>query len=545
MSILFFGGINVITKLHFDDFRIFKDKDIYLGEVITAIAGQNASGKSTILSVLCNSCELKSGDGKTITNKAFKSEFSEIIKGSKTHDKPNGFIGHITINNQLFHDYNIRFRVTWQKKKTDDVEATRFRIIPSRQDPHTNKNLSSKFPMPVFYLGLSRLYPLGETADEKIQNFTLAKLNDNDIEWLNSNYKKILSLYDINIHQITNYKIDNKVSGGINTDEYDYLTNSCGQDNLMQILYVLLSFKKLFEDFKVNNKIWLGGIFAIDEIDASLHPAAQIKLLDLMYNLCKEINIQVVFTTHSLQLLNALSKYKNKKEVSISYLTTANNTLQIKNNPEYCVMESDMMITNFYTEKYLNQITVYSEDDEARWFFSQLLDKHLPRLNIVHIKLGAQSLLDLLYHDNSYFKNVLFILDGDQNETKSKKYESLSSKFNNIITLPGNISPEQLIFDYLINLPAEHEILEDNLYKGVTIRSIREQGPFTNKYMDCKKDREKYKQWFVDNKTMLEDIDVVKFWIRDNPELYNSFMNDFVKSFNILANRIHIPRIIK
>ena len=50
----------MFSKMILDDFRIFKNQTIHIGNTITAIAGQNATGKSTILGILGNACELKS-----------------------------------------------------------------------------------------------------------------------------------------------------------------------------------------------------------------------------------------------------------------------------------------------------------------------------------------------------------------------------------------------------------------------------------------------------------------------------------------------------
>ncbi len=84
------------------------------------------------------------------------------------------------------------------------------------------------------------------------------------------------------VQAVTNYSIgetDKKSGIGISTDYYDYLTNSSGQDNLGQILLALLSFRKLKEE---QGDSWNGGILLIDEIDATLHPAAQSKLITLL-----------------------------------------------------------------------------------------------------------------------------------------------------------------------------------------------------------------------------------------------------------------------
>ena len=72
----------------------------------------------------------------------------------------------------------------------------------------------------------------------------------------------------------------------------------------MQIMYLLLSFIKLKTEYDNIGEPWPGGILLIDELDATLHPAAQIRLIDLIYKVCKQFNFQAVFTTHSLQIWN-------------------------------------------------------------------------------------------------------------------------------------------------------------------------------------------------------------------------------------------------
>lgn len=532
----------MFKELYLNEFRIFKNKTIPIAKTITAIAGQNATGKSTILSIIGNSAELKSKEGKTITDEKFRTEFSEIVKGSIKHDK-SGAIGYLIYFDSDKNEQKVLLRTTWQKKDKNSTNQTRFRIIPKRQD--NEKTTESKLPIPVFYLGLSRLYPLGEVADEKIQLTNVNKnINDNDKSWLVNNYKKILSLDTVTIKDISSYKTDEKFSGGVNTETYDYITNSAGQDNLMQIMYAVLSFRKLKDNFTSDSKKWGGGLLIIDEIDATMHPAAQIRLIDFLYEQSIDLQIQVLFTTHSLQILKHLNqKNSRSQDISICYLTTANTELEIKINPDYEFMENDMLISNFYDNIISNQITVYSEDKEARWMFKYLLNDYINNLNIIDIKLGGDTLLSLLFNDASYFKNVLFILDGDKTVV-SGKYKKLPEKYLNIIFLPGQKSPEEVIYNYLINLPTGHEILTDNANKGISIRYFKENNPLSNsKYNKLSKNREKYKEWFNDNLKMLNDIDVLKYWKRDNPQEYINFVNEFITAYNIVASRCNLPKI--
>ena len=109
-----------------NDFRQFNNMEISLGKRLTAIAGRNSTGKSTILGILANSGELKKKDGTTYANGQFRAEFSEILHGSKRFDASGSDRIQIDIvddkGNQI--DYR-KFRTAWQNDNGKD----RFRVI--------------------------------------------------------------------------------------------------------------------------------------------------------------------------------------------------------------------------------------------------------------------------------------------------------------------------------------------------------------------------------------------------------------------------------
>lgn len=128
-----------------------------------------------------------------------------------------------------------------------------------------NKKNASKIIWPSYYMGLSRLIPLGEYDLTKSQS----KISDFQEEMLKIHM-------DILNEKLDNVKFNNLDIGTnypkatISSDKYGDAANSNGQDNLGQIIEAVFSFKKL----KKNYPDYIGGILAIDELDASLHPAA-------------------------------------------------------------------------------------------------------------------------------------------------------------------------------------------------------------------------------------------------------------------------------
>ena len=61
-----------IVSLKINNFRAFTDAEFTIGKNITVLSGTNAVGKSTILGLLGNSCELKADKGKPILQPAFR-----------------------------------------------------------------------------------------------------------------------------------------------------------------------------------------------------------------------------------------------------------------------------------------------------------------------------------------------------------------------------------------------------------------------------------------------------------------------------------------
>lgn len=188
--------------LKLNDFRQFKNMNILLGKNITVLAGRNSTGKSTILGVLANSGELKKKDGTTYSNRRFRAEFSEIFHGSKKYDASGSDRIQIDIvdENDNIIDYR-KFRTAWQNEKGKD----RFRVIPIKF-LDGGKKTEAKMQIPVSYLGLSRLFPIGEANEEKIVKNKINFMDDKQKNWFIEQYKQILSLYDT-VTDISNYSI--------------------------------------------------------------------------------------------------------------------------------------------------------------------------------------------------------------------------------------------------------------------------------------------------------------------------------------------------
>jgi predicted ATPase len=528
-------------QLIINDFRQFQDVDLYLGKRITVLAGRNSTGKSTILGILGNSGELKKKDGTTYSNGQFRAEFSEIFHGSKKYDASGSDRIRIDIvdNAGTIIDYR-KFRTSWQ----NDNGKNRFRVIPLKITEE-GKKTEAKMPIPVLYLGLSRLFPIGEADEDNITSNKIKFFDQNQKDWFLKKYTEILSIYD-DIEEVNNFSIgetDKKNGVGVETKKYDYLTNSSGQDNLGQILMALLSFMRLRKE----KADWIGGLLLIDEIDATLHPAAQKRLIDLLVKEAKILDIQVVVTTHSSDLLKhicsktAYNKEEHNNDVELYYFSNANRHLEMKRNPEYSTIENDLLVVSMLQNS--NKVKIYSEDAENRWFIKNLIPEYLPFVELLDVRIGCSQLLSLYQGDVTYFGNTLIVLDGD---VEKKDIEAipvkLRERLKNIILLPGDIRPEEVIYNYILSLDAEHSYWENAGKVDMNWTYFKENGPLSSNYSQ-EKDREKYKKWFVDHQAVFESTKLFEFWVNDNKELVEDFKKRFVESYNAVASRMFAIKI--
>jgi AAA15 family ATPase/GTPase len=537
------GGIDMkIEKLEIRSFRCFKDIKFPLGDQVTVIAGHNATGKSTILGMLGHCGEITS-KLRPLLKPSFKAELSDIIKFSQDYDEIISDIGTIHFrefppNDPINYPSKLNYRSTWQNKKT------RYRILPKQT---ATRKTVKKILWPTLYLGLSRLYPVGESAEVENQNLKISK---NEKQYLIENYKSILTMLweDLNDFQsISISETSKKKSIGIITNKYDHLCNSAGQDNLGQILMAVLSFKRLKE---LQQTQWQGGLLLIDELDATLHPCAQNKLIDYLYREAKSIGIQIVVTTHSLSLLEYIctkvdhNQQSNINNYELIYLSNANRSIKCSINPQFDSIYSDMT-TQYHLENSIRRkIPIYSEDAEARWFLQILLEQYMHRVKLLDIKMGYLQLLNLLKEDYGYFGKCIFVFDGDVDATILSK---VAKNFNipempNILKIPGDKSPEEVLWNYVSTLPEEHPFYLGSDKLIFSLRNIAENGPFSDRYSSYIENRDKFKHWFNDNPQLVKKI--FDYWFVDNQPLVTEFIHKFIEVFNKVADLNYVSKIV-
>lgn len=524
-------------ELTIEDFRDFNNSHILIGECVTAIAGNNGTGKSTILGLLANSSWLRGH--KTYLGKPYRGEFSELFSASP-EDDPTG--KKITL---AYQEHGIPqtmgFRTGWQKKETG--EGRRFRVIPHRKG-EAGKIVESKLSSPVIYLGLSRLYPIGEADEGGLGRKTQKWDEDEDEKWFKEKYSHILSIHD-NIKSVDSLdigEVSRKRGTGIATEKYGSTANSAGQDNMGQILLAMLSFRKLKRDM---GSAWDGGLLLIDEVDATLHPAAQLRLIDLMMKEAEETGYQVAFTTHSTVILEKLcEKNQYNKDgvpgkVEVAYLTDANRRLTVKRNPTWHTMECDLLVRGRGSGA---SVGVFSEDGQARWLIKEILSEAYPsllsRVSLIEEPFGCGQLLRLYEQDFQYLKDRIIVLDGDvsEEEINSKVSGRKLKSGKNLIKLPGTVRPENIIWNYLSEAQENDPVWDALAPYEITWRTVLENGPDSDEYCGLN-ERNRYKRWFEDYVVDFSQAKVIHHWMGANPGEGEAFANRFLDAYNAVARR--------
>ena len=218
-------------------------------------------------------------------------------------------------------DYKNSYKVKFTYNK-DNESLKEDKIITTRLQKQTEKSRlryrtdfdgrGKAIDFPVIYLGLKRLIPFATERNIRVKQVTVPNKYINSFSNLS---KEILLLIDDKINPEPVRSV-NKNTLAMKTELYSHLGNSAGQDNVGQIASSLLSYQKLKDELKSDYK---GGILLIDEIDASLYAGSQIKLIDKLYRNAINLNLQIIFTTHSLEIIEHLNG-KLGSETKINHL---------------------------------------------------------------------------------------------------------------------------------------------------------------------------------------------------------------------------------
>lgn len=523
-----------IKKISIKKFRGFQDIDFDLGNLVTIIAGQNGTQKTTILGMLSQPFTISEvtnpmKDEKPLSGGSFKSAFSEKFKLSDNFDKPKE------------HEWTLHLEEGEEPFIVESIARGGGKPGVRFWKKGDRSKGSGYIQLPVIFLSLKRLLPIGE--DNKLQESAITKLTEEENEFFKTWHKKILISQE-EIATAQYLESPDKNTLGINTASYDWKQNSAGQDNIGKILLAILSFKRLKEKYPHDYK---GGILAIDELDATLYPGSQIQLINFLRTFASKLKIQIIFTTHSLSILEKAcelqeqlkKKEATKDQVKVVFLQKRNNGVIVTPEVTYNTIMHRLNVT--IGDGPNHKIDAFTEDKEAAIFTKVLLKSKASKLRFIDCTIGCGSLVDLGIRKvpSFMFPSSFVFLDGDvraQKETMKKV-----NRLPNYMVLPLSESPERILATYLHNLPDDSEV-------WATVHP-----DFTKQY--CFRDyslaeieghREKAKLWFNSHLKNwgTNASKVINPWMKANKREVDDFIKTFVEKYNLFADELGIPPLV-
>lgn len=528
-----------LKKLVIEKFRALNNVEVEFGDYITVVCGKNGTSKSSILGIAAQIFSFDRDYAKDaplsfrqIAGGPFKSLPKEHFRISEKFD----VVGSMTVNIELHDGYT-------NQAATAKLELMKRGKSPRpvvRNNSTATGNTSRNFIHPVIFLSLKRLYPIAD-RDYKISDFEYLKQHKQDFIGLTNELLNRSSSHATS----TDGTISSAVAHGAN---YDQESVSAGEDNAGQIILALMSFRKLKEEYPD----YKGGLLLIDEADAGLFPTAQVNLLKMFDRECKNLNLQVVMTSHSPVLIEYAFEQSEKyrRKYKTVYLSNTYGDVQVMQDWSWARISADINTKTIASASgtSLPKVNIYFEDSEAADFFAVLMSRQPIKkftTPLPEITLGCSNYLQLVQKKIPEFaEKSVICLDSDVAPQIAKK------NFKTVVLLPGGLPPDQLIFEYLYNFPADHDFWRNDLQftrdvftnsaadvirelsiSGATV-DLRER---VTAYPENKKPRprEIFKEFYKSQEFQkliasgAKPHNPWRHWVENNPQASNEFLKKF------------------
>lgn len=368
------------THLNIEKFRNFKEVSFDLGKKITVISGQNGVGKSNLLSLIASGSGLNK---KAMLGSNFQPEFYDFfnIDRNEEFDQYKLYLeykeddGTLALTKKLsFKDDTNTGRAIRIIPRTSNVNLDDCTIREAEKKAKEKYNVggAARVKIPTIYLSLSRLYPLGErkntvtiTELRKTNSFYQKNVDEKYKYWYNFVIPNSIKS-DAHLSKVEK-KTCSRASLHMDIINTPTLSQSIGQDNLGNIISALIDIYILSLDEDYN-----GALICIDEIDVSLHPDTQIRLLNLLDQVSEELKIQFVVSTHSLTILKETieKEKKNSEDYKVVYLKTPSAPYATIQNT-YELLEADMFGSLSFKQP---KVKMYFEDYIGKELFGMLIE---------------------------------------------------------------------------------------------------------------------------------------------------------------------------
>lgn len=518
-------------------FRKLARLEVPISSRLTLIAGHNGIGKSTILGLLTNTFGLTDGP-KSYFGEHYYANIEKIVY--LAIDEVDLAQKHVS--SQPIVTAEVNGKITKKRcAMTRRGKERRARVVPRTVDRADDDPVGqdAKVPLPTIYLGIRRLASIGEANDSDVAVAASAMAEDDKTVMIDF-MKSVITGTEVTT-DVTEQSIRgvNKKSSQPGYKNHDALAVSMGQDSLGSIATALASFAKLKRE---QGESYVGGLLVIDELDVGFHPHAIDRLAKGLKKYARQLDLQIIATTHSPRLITAIhpdGAGDTRAPDSVLYLLDTRAPRLAENQSLEAVLD-DMALRDDEPVKASKPVLgVYLEDDEGKQFFEALIPsakrtslgkKYGVKIKPIGLGVGGSNLVKLPDHD-PIFKDRVLIVDADTS------IPAKAAKRRNTIKLPcppgtkgTDRSPENIVKNFIRSM-----ITADDGELREALLSLRVSNPSSDKLLESffpdnagqSSDRDSGKSWWGDRRVKIKRWGILEAWISLNNEAVEKFIGEF------------------
>lgn len=351
---------------------------------ISVIVGENGCGKSTILALV--SCAFHNNNAGFCPISLLSD-----AKKQRIYYTYSDFFAFTATESGFMRDIRIKSTFLTDKPKNYDVR---------RKSPGGKWiDYDSRPKRAVSFLGINRILPPSESITHRHYSSLFGTPSEiNDLaQYMKKIFGKDYSTITMKKHH--KYRLYECVRGPLS---YTGFNMGAGENAVLQLLHEIISAGK-------------GALIVVDEIELGLHIKAQHMLIQVIKELCFKYNSQIICSSHSATILNAIPP-----EGRIMIKSKADGfDILYGVSPEMAMSELSGLIHP--------ELEIMVEDDVAKDYVNTILPHTLRRrVEIVIMGSADGSILQAIAtHYREGNNNFIVVADGDKKTKKKKMIEKV------------------------------------------------------------------------------------------------------------------------